>query len=243
MTYLTCYALNMAHGSAHGRRSALLLVLVAAALAFAATFTVGCGSKADKYVGYWSDTIQGQPAGQSFALHITRSGDQYVVDMGAGEPGKAQLSGGKLEITLQTQTFELTPKGDQLQLATSAMSTLEEQGVQPLTLHRIDATQFAAAREGWQNQANDAAVREGIHSIQIGIQTWAVDHNDTFPPARVVAKNRAVGTYVDNWPTNPFTKQPMHAGTGPGDYQYTSNGKMYKLIGLGSDSKPVITVP
>jgi len=233
----------MAHGAPKSRHSTLLMVLVAAVAAVAATFAFGCGSNADKYVGYWSLAGQGQGAEQSFALHITRSGDQYLVDIGGSELGRAKLSGGKLEVTLPTQVFELTRQGDQLQLTTHG-AWEPGLGMQPLTLHRIDATQFVAAREGWMNRVNDAAVREGIHSIQIGIQTWAVDHNDTFPPARVVARSLAIGTYyVDKWPTNPFTNQPMHAGTGPGDYQYTSNGKTYKLIGLSSDGKPVITVP
>jgi prepilin-type N-terminal cleavage/methylation domain-containing protein len=30
-----------------------------------------------------------------------------------------------------------------------------------------------------RNKAKDAAVKEGIHSIQIGVQTWAADNNDT----------------------------------------------------------------
>ena len=32
-----------------------------------------------------------------------------------------------------------------------------------------------------RDKAKDAAVKEGIHSIQIGVQSYAVDNNDTYP--------------------------------------------------------------
>jgi hypothetical protein len=84
-----------------------------------------------------------------------------------------------------------------------------------------------------QTKAEDSAVKEGIHSIQIGIQSWAVDNGDVFPPASEVSKFGAVGTLVDNWPTNPFTGQPMAAGDLPGDFAYTlgTNSTMFQLSG------------
>ena len=33
-----------------------------------------------------------------------------------------------------------------------------------------------------RDKAKDAAVKEGIHSIQIGVQSYAVDYTDTYPP-------------------------------------------------------------
>ena len=35
-----------------------------------------------------------------------------------------------------------------------------------------------------RNKAKDAAVKEGIHSIQIGIQSYAVDNSDAYPVRR-----------------------------------------------------------
>ena len=32
-----------------------------------------------------------------------------------------------------------------------------------------------------RSKAKDAAVKEGIHSIQVGVQSYAVDNNDTYP--------------------------------------------------------------
>ena len=54
-----------------------------------------------------------------------------------------------------------------------------------------------------RSKAKDAAVKEGIHSIQVGVQSWAVDHNDTYPATGGVTK-ALLTSYVDNWPDNPF---------------------------------------
>ena len=89
-----------------------------------------------------------------------------------------------------------------------------------------------------RNKAKDAGVREGIHSIQIGIQTYATDNNDTYPPLALVA---ATGTgslgvnYVDKWPNNPFatTTTAMAQSGNQGDYTYTlgTASTSYSLAG------------
>jgi prepilin-type N-terminal cleavage/methylation domain-containing protein len=74
-----------------------------------------------------------------------------------------------------------------------------------------------------RNKAKDAAVKEAAHSIQIGIQTYATDNSDTYPPISLVAATGA-GTlgvlYVDSWPKNPFTGVAMAQTTAKGDYTY-----------------------
>ncbi len=63
-----------------------------------------------------------------------------------------------------------------------------------------------------RSKAKDAAVKEGIHSIQIGVQSYAVDNNDTYPAAIATSAVLVDGTgkaYVDNWPKNPFTNVGM----------------------------------
>lgn len=76
-----------------------------------------------------------------------------------------------------------------------------------------------------RDKAKDAAVKEGVHSIQVGIQSYAVDHNDTYPAA--VANQAALvdgsgNTYVDNWPDNPWTNAAMVDAATKGDYTYTA---------------------
>ena len=62
-----------------------------------------------------------------------------------------------------------------------------------------------------RNKAKDAAVKEGIHSLQVGVQSYAVDNSDTYPgslsqPGLVDSTGHP---YVDNWPKNPFTNVYM----------------------------------
>lgn len=91
--------------------------------------------------------------------------------------------------------------------------------------------------------AKESAVKEGIHSIQIGVQSYAVDNDDAYPDQSLVNETGMM-LYVDIWPQNPFTGLPMSQGTSPGDYSYTrgSDGASFALVGYGK-SGVVITVP
>ena len=83
-----------------------------------------------------------------------------------------------------------------------------------------------------RSKAKDSAVKEGIHSIQVGIQSYAVDNNDTYPATAGVSQS-TMASYVDNWPKNPFsaTSAYMAEGTGSGNYAYTATSTSFKLIG------------
>jgi hypothetical protein len=95
---------------------------------------------------------------------------------------------------------------------------------------------------GQRDKADEAAVKEGVHSIQVGVQSWAVDHDDAYPDASQVSMSGLTG-YVDVWPTNPFTHLPMDQGTGPGQYSYERSAAGFRIIAYGSDGSAVITVP
>lgn len=103
-----------------------------------------------------------------------------------------------------------------------------------------------------RDKAKDAAVKEGIHSLQVGIQSYAVDNNDAYPAA--ISKSTLVdasGTpYVDQWPNNPWTNQPMAQSDtySEGDYDYTiPASNTFQLVGwlsTGSGTNGVnFTVP
>ena|SRR5664279_5112831 len=88
-------------------------------------------------------------------------------------------------------------------------------------------------------KAKDASVKEGVHSIQIGIQSYAVDNNDTYPPVGTVAAGASgLGSWVDNWPNNPFAaaaNTPMAndaAGTTKGGFVYTTTTSDFTLKGI-----------
>jgi len=95
-----------------------------------------------------------------------------------------------------------------------------------------------------RDKAKNSAVKEGIHSIQIGIQSWAVDNGDVFPAVGDVEKTGGVGTQVDNWPKNPWSTDPMTAGTDHGNYTYVLGTASTTFTLTGHLSKlPDFTVP
>jgi type II secretion system protein G len=95
-----------------------------------------------------------------------------------------------------------------------------------------------------RDKAKDAAVKEGIHTIQIGVQTYATDNNDTYPAATAVAKGQAVGALVDVWPNDPWTAStPMANSGGQGNFTYNLTSTGFTLQGFGKGGATVITVP
>ncbi len=66
---------------------------------------------------------------------------------------------------------------------------------------------------GQRDKAKESAVKEGVHSIQIGVQSYAVDYNDTYPPnaERQARSSAGHALYVDNWPR---TRGPTSAWRG-----------------------------
>jgi type II secretory pathway pseudopilin PulG len=93
-------------------------------------------------------------------------------------------------------------------------------------------------------QANARAIAEGIHSIQVGIESYAIDHNGAIPATAEVTQV-GLGTYVDSWPVNPYTGLPMTQGTGQGDFAYSASpgGHSFELTGYGDNGVALITVP
>ena len=86
-----------------------------------------------------------------------------------------------------------------------------------------------------RQKAKDAGVKEGVHTIQVGIQSYAVDTNDVYPPT--VGVVAAITPNVDTWPQN------MHAGgdmanTGTlGNFTYVNGGTDYTLTGTLANAK------
>ena len=102
---------------------------------------------------------------------------------------------------------------------------------------------------GQRDKAKESAVKEGVHSIQIGIQSYAVDYNDTYPTGTGTAfgnvSSQGLATYVDIWPKNPWTNVGMQQQSSltKGDYNYTGGGTtVFSLTGWGKNGG-VLTVP
>jgi len=81
--------------------------------------------------------------------------------------------------------------------------------------------------------ADQQQVIDAIVKLQTGVTTWATNNNGLYPTPIDVSQAGGVAAYVDPWPTNPYTGQPMKPGTQPGDYTYEqlNGGAGYKLTG------------
>ncbi len=67
-----------------------------------------------------------------------------------------------------------------------------------------------------KDKAKDAAVKQGVHSIQVAIVAYAEDHNGAYPATAYVTSTPGDRTadnlgnkYLPEWPENPWTGQPM----------------------------------
>ena len=108
-----------------------------------------------------------------------------------------------------------------------------------------------------RDKAKESAVKEGVHSIQVGVQSYAVDNNDVYPATGQVGATAADSptngpavnnTVVNPWPKDPFASganTAMSQGTTAGHYDYTqtSSGASYTLVGYGAGDKQIISVP
>jgi type IV pilus assembly protein PilA len=95
-----------------------------------------------------------------------------------------------------------------------------------------------------RDKAKDASVKEAVHSLQVGIQSYAVDHGDVYPPTGDLATLK--DTYVDAWPKDPYRGGAMSysATASPGSYAYVSTGDSYMLTGwLSNGSFEVPSTP
>ena len=92
-----------------------------------------------------------------------------------------------------------------------------------------------------RDKAKDSAVKEGVHSIQIGIQSYAVDANDDYPTE---VNSTSLADYVDNWPNNPWENRAMADSTTKGDYTYEDLGTTFRLTGhMADDQSFVVGAP
>jgi type IV pilus assembly protein PilA len=97
-----------------------------------------------------------------------------------------------------------------------------------------------------RDKAKDATVKGGVHNIELGIASYAVDRGDTYPATGAVSRASMVdgggAVYVDNWPQNPYGGGDMVEGSGAGNYTYaqTGGGTSFTLAGHMSDEDFVV---
>jgi len=91
-----------------------------------------------------------------------------------------------------------------------------------------------------REKAKDAGVKEGVHTIQVGIQSFAVDNNDVYPDDTTVVAD--IAGDIDQWPQNPFAGGDMdNSGTlGNFDYVCADPWTDYTLSGITSGDPFVV---
>jgi type IV pilus assembly protein PilA len=85
-----------------------------------------------------------------------------------------------------------------------------------------------------RSKAKDATTKGGVHDIELGVASYAIDHGDTYPgalPNKAALIDSTGAPYVDSWPQNPWTGALMKDGTGNGDYTYTPATGGFTLVG------------
>jgi prepilin-type N-terminal cleavage/methylation domain-containing protein len=93
-----------------------------------------------------------------------------------------------------------------------------------------------------RDKAKDSAIKEGVHSIQIGVQSYAVDYSDVYPQT---ATKGNLTSFVDNWPQDPWTDSDMSQGTSRGHYDYNvpaAPADTFNIDGYGAKDRVVIHV-
>jgi len=112
--------------------------------------------------------------------------------------------------------------------ATSTPSSQATSGASP------NATPASA-----QAQKADLRIKEGVHAISVGLQSWATSQSTPhYPP---VANPVTLGKYMTGpWPVNPLTGADMKPGSEPGDYTYrvAADKKSCTVTGHLSDGSP-----
>jgi hypothetical protein len=76
------------------------------------------------------------------------------------------------------------------------------------------------------DKAKDVAAKAGVLAIATGVKA----HVATTGEAPADVSQATLGSFVNPWPDNPFTKAPMQPGDAPGDFVYRQlGGGAYEL--------------
>jgi hypothetical protein len=184
-----------------------------------------------------------QPLGSGDA---TLSGDELVLTLPAAAFGVA--AGEAMDVTLSYLTgqdgLHLVAQGGGARVERDYVLTDVLQPAQPTVAPTPTPTPTptpsptaSPTASGSPPASADQQVIAGLSQILGGVTAWAANSNGVYPAATEVSPAGGVAQYVDPWPVNPFTGQPMSPGTAPGDYEYeqVNGGAGYRLVGHLSD--------
>jgi type II secretion system protein G len=96
-----------------------------------------------------------------------------------------------------------------------------------------------------RDKARNSALKGGTHNIELGLASYGVDHDDTYPAGvadKSVLRDPSGVDYVDNWPKNPWTGADMKDDPSKGHYTYqqVAGGRTFTLAGHTSSGDFVV---
>ena len=239
------------------------IVVIAALAAAAWFFLLRPGNGGDEFVGTWSPARGGgggliiAKSGSGFEV------TQYDAELVAIGSTTAKLVDDELTASIDASALGLTSvtgkvdgtltheaSGDQLSLrfSSGSLSSKTEQFMRVDVLRPVSPSPSptlsptptfspsptgSPSPSGSPSASSDQQVIDAIIKIQVGVITWATNNNNLYPASAEVSQSGGVAQYVDPWPVNPVTNQPMTPGTQAGDYTYEqlNGGQGYKLTG------------
>jgi hypothetical protein len=99
----------------------------------------------------------------------------------------------------------------------------------------------------WADRVNAGHIRSHIHTLQVAIQSYAVDNGDLYPRFTTSREFRALlSPYIDSgWPMNPYSRHSMRQKRSRGNFTYATYGNLtrFRLIGWGPHQRRIIVVP
>ena len=188
----------------------------------------------EQYLGYWR--AANPQTGITIDLHIVRTGPAFAVVV-ADHTISYALADEKLVPSNSGDGPVFSTVGSEVTMTAESATP----GAAPLVIVMQSISPSAQDLDSDKN----ATIIEGIHTVQVAIQQWAIDHGDLYPVPGLVVSGGELAGYVDNWPADPLTGRPMALGSGPGNYAYQQlqGGHGFTLTGFGVDGSPLITVP
>lgn len=92
------------------------------------------------------------------------------------------------------------------------------------------------AYERMRDAARDAALKTGVHEIQVAVVTYAADSGGSLPAVSAVDARGAVAQTMSSWPENPWTGRPMANSEcySRGDFNYSAWAAVADLGGYAA---------
>jgi hypothetical protein len=242
---------DTAGGSTRTRHAPVALMATMLAILLGALMAAGCGDKATTaaspeptsadLTGYWMFAGETGVAPETM-IRVTAADDGFRVEPSSWQGirwSKASKDGDALVAEAtgpggETYIARLEPVGEMAKLSVSpAQGDGQPLFTADLARPSGDYDDLAAQFEEILASAHEAAVKEGIHGLQVAVQSWMVDHGDKAPPVDEVRPGGGLEDYIDQWPVNAYTGAPMGPGDAPGDYTYErlDAGRGFRLSG------------